>query len=185
MKTDILAKEIDTTQIKQIQDRIEHNSKLIDEIVSKLVSDYCKKLDDYVAFIQNVLQDIDHPPTDLELDDFVMNLPVLLFFVGQGQESLGIKLDTARAIKQEKYNSIYNNLPKGTINDKQSQAELEVQEEEVVRIAYDRAYKIIKYKLEMGNELLQSVKKVISRRTAEISLSSVKIDDVTINSRHY
>lgn len=181
MKSDILAKEIDTDKIKDIQKRIENNSKLIDEIVTNLVNDYCKQLDDYIKFIQSVLQDIEHPPTDLELDDFVMNLPVLLFFVGQGQESLGVKLDTAKAIKQEKYNSIYNNLTKGTINDKQSKAELEVQEEEIVRIAYDRAYKIIKYKLEMGNELLQSVKKVISRRTAEISLSNVKINDIPIN----
>lgn len=181
MKSDILAKEIDTDKIKDIQNRIENNSKLIDEIVINLVNDYCKQLDDYIKFIQSVLQDVEHPPTDLELDDFVMNLPVLLFFVGQGQESLGVKLDTAKAIKQEKYNSIYNNLTKGTINDKQSKAELEVQEEEIVRIAYDRAYKIIKYKLEMGNELLQSVKKVISRRTAEISLSNVKINDIPIN----
>lgn len=172
MKTDILAKEIDTTQIKQIQDRIEHNSKLIDEIVSKLVSDYCKKLDDYVAFIQNVLQDIDQPPTDLELDDFVMNLPVLLYFTGEGMESLGIKEDTSKAVKMEKYNEIYNQV-KGTIADKTAKAELESQSEFITNMAYSRAYKKIKLRLELGNELLQSIKKVITRRTSEYEMGKV------------
>ena len=102
MKTDILAKEIDVNKINQIQTRIEHNSKLIDEIVTDLVNDYCSQLDGYVKFIQSVLQDEQHPPTDIELDDFVMNLPVLLYFTGEGMESLGIKEDTAKAIKMEK-----------------------------------------------------------------------------------
>ena len=44
-----------------------------------------------------------------------------------------------------------------------------------MRIVYDRAYKIVKNKLEYANELLQSVKKVITRRTAELELS--RVDD--------
>ena len=96
-----LSSEINKEKIKDLQNRIDNNSRLIDEIVSKLVSDYCKPLDDYIKFIQRVLQDIEHPPSDLELDDFVMNLPVLLYFTGEGMESLGIKEDTSKAIKME------------------------------------------------------------------------------------
>jgi hypothetical protein len=172
MKSDILAKEIDKEKVTEIQNRIENNSLLIDEIVNKLVQDYCKQLDDYVSFIQNVLQDIDHPPTDEELDDFVMNLPVLLYFTGEGMESLGIREDTSKAVKMEKYNEVYNQV-KGTIADKTALAETESQAEFITNMAYSRAYKKIKLRLDLGNELLQSIKKVITRRTSEYELGKV------------
>lgn len=172
MKSDVLAKEVDINEVNKVQNRIEKNSELINEIVDNLVSSYCKQLDDYVKFIQNVLQDLEHPPTDLELDDFVMNLPVLLYFTGEGMESLGIKEDTSKAIRMEKYNEIYNEL-KGTIADKTAKAELHSQVEYITNMAYTRAYKKIKLRLELGNELLQSIKKVITRRTSEYDLGKV------------
>ena len=167
-----LSSEINKEKIKDLQNRIDNNSRLIDEIVSKLVSDYCKPLDDYIKFIQRVLQDIEHPPSDLELDDFVMNLPVLLYFTGEGMESLGIKEDTSKAIKMELYNEIYNSY-KGTIADKTAKAELATQSEYITNMAYSRAYKKIKLRLDIGNELLQSIKKVISRRTSEYELGKI------------
>ena len=106
-KSELLAEEIETKKIELLQDRINNNSKLINELTNKLVADYCKQLDDYVRFIQGILQDNQHPPTAEELDDFVMNLPVLLYFCGEAQENLGIKQDVAKAVKQEKYNEIY------------------------------------------------------------------------------
>lgn len=172
MNTQALSNEIDTKAVKNLQERIDKNSNLIDEIVNNLVQNYCKALDDYVEFIYNVLHDEEHPPSDLELDDFVMNLPVLLYFTGEGMESLGIKEDTSKAIRMEKYNEIYNEL-KGTIADKTAKAELHSQVEYITNMAYTRAYKKIKLRLELGNELLQSIKKVITRRTSEYDLGKV------------
>ena len=85
-------------------------------------------------------------------------------------------MDIAKAIKQERYNSIYNNLTKGTISDKQSIAELGVQEEEITRIIYARAYAIVKNKMEYATELLASIKKVITRRTAEYQMTDITDD---------
>ena len=36
-----------------------------------------------------------------ELDDIVMNLPVLLYFCGEAQENLGIKTDVAKAVNKK------------------------------------------------------------------------------------
>ena len=80
MKNDLLANEINQKEIELLQDRINNNSKLINDLTNKLVADYCKQLDDYVKFIQSILQDDKHPPTSEELDDMVMTLPTLLFF---------------------------------------------------------------------------------------------------------
>ena len=174
-KSELLANEIKQKEIELLQERVDNNSKLINDLTNKLVADYCKQLDKYVNFVKSLLEDNEHPPTAEELDDIVMNLPVLLYFCGEAQENLGIKTDVAKAIKQEKYNEIYKELQKGTISDKTSKAELAVQSEEITRIIYDRAYKIVKNKLEASYELLSSCKKVISRRMTEYELG--RVDD--------
>ena len=171
-KSELLACEVDKIEVYELQDRINKNSKLINDLTNKLVASYCKQLDEYIRFIEGVLRDDKHPPTELELDDMVMNLPVLLYFCGEAQENLGIKTDVAKAVKQEKYNEIYNEVS-GTIADKTARSELASQTEAITHIIYDRAYKIVKNKMEAAFELLQSIKKVISRRTAELELGKV------------
>ena len=172
-KSEILANEIETKKIELLQDRINNNSKLINDLTNKLVADYCKQLDDYVRFVQSLLQDDKHPPTAEELDDMAMTLPTLLYFTGEAQENLGIKSDIAKAVRQEKYNSIYNTLSKGTINDKVNQTESQIQNEEVTKIIYERAYKIVREKMTAAYELLGSIKKVITRRIQESSLTNL------------
>lgn len=174
-KSELLAEEIETKKIEVLQDRINNNSKMINDLTNKLVADYCKQLDKYVQYIQEVLNDSKHPATAEELDDMVMQLPVLLYFCGEAQENLGIKTDVAKAVKQEKYNEIYNEV-KGTIADKTAKSELAAQSETVTHIIYDRAYKIVKEKMNAAYELLSSIKKVISRRLAEYQMTGVSDD---------
>lgn len=171
-KPNILSEDINENEIKQLQERISKNSNLINRLSNQLVNDYCKSLNEYVAFIQKILQDDKHPPTAQELDDFVLNLPVLLYFCGEAQENLGIKTDVAKSIKQEKYNEIYKEVS-GTIADKTAKSELAAQSETITHIIYDRAYKIVKEKMTAAYELLSSCKKVISRRMAESELANV------------
>lgn len=171
-KPNILSEDINEDEIKQLQERISKNSNLINRLSNQLVNDYCKSLNEYVAFIQKILQDDKHPPTAQELDDFVLNLPVLLYFCGEAQENLGIKTDVAKSIKQEKYNEIYKEVS-GTIADKTAKSELAAQSETITHIIYDRAYKIVKEKMTAAYELLSSCKKVISRRMAESELANV------------
>ena len=172
-----LSHEIESKKILELQNRIDDNSKLLDEIVNKLVLEYCKPLDDYVAFIKSILDDTSNPPTDLELDDFILNLPVLLYFTGEALESLGIREDIAKAIRQELYNQAFDNAT-GTIADKTAEAELAVQNEQITQIAYQRAYRKVKLRMEAGYEILQSVKKVIGRREKAYELT--KIDPARI-----
>ena len=167
-----LSGEIKVGKIRQLQKRIDANSDIVDSIVNRLVSNYCKPLDEYMEFIRNILNDTVNPPTDRELDDFTLNIPVLLYFTGEAQEALGIKEDVAKAVKQELYNEIYDKST-GTIADKTAVAELATQNEYIAHIAYQRAYKKVKLRMEAANEMLQSVKKIITRRVAEYEISRV------------
>ncbi len=167
-----LSGDIEVGKVRQLQKRIDNNSDIVDSIVNRLVSEYCRSLDEYMQFIRNILNDTANPPTDRELDDFALNIPVLIYFTGEAQEALGIKEDVAKAVKQELYNEVYDKAS-GTIADKTAAAELATQNEYIAHIAYQRAYKKVKLRMEAANETLQSIKKIISRRMVEYEVARV------------
>ena len=160
-------------KVKSIRLHVEDNSATIDNIVSDIITPYCKDLDNYVAFIADCLQDGNNPPTDSELDDFCLNLSTYIYFAGGMCEQLGIREDISKAVYKEMYHSSRAELDKGTVADKDSLAELKSQQEQIVLICYSRAYKSLKAKISAAQELLQSCKKVVSRRMQELELTRI------------
>lgn len=160
-------------KLKQIQNTVETHSDNLMEIVSGVIEPYCKDLDRYVQFIRDCLKDGENPPTNDELDDFCMNLSTLIYFAGGMCEQLGIKDDISKSVYKEVYHSNRSGLSDGTVADKDSLAELASQTEQITNICYNRAYRIMKSKVENAQELLGSVKKVITRRCQEYELTHI------------
>lgn len=153
--------------LTKIQENIESNAGALDRIVDEIISPYCRDLDKYVRFIKDCLKDGENPPTNEELDDFCMNLSTYIYFAGGTCEYLGIRDDIAKAVYKEMYHTARANQSSGTVADKDSLAELASQEEYIVSAAYNRAYKIMKSKVDNAQELLSSCKKVLTRRISE------------------
>lgn len=162
---------LDIEQVEDIQLRVEKNSVAIEEIVNAVIRPYCKDLDNYVEFIKECLSDGQNPPTDVELEDWCMNLSTYIYFAGGMCEQLGIRDDISKALWKEMYHTKRNELERGTVADKDSLAELASQQEQLTNICYNRAYRIMKAKVENAQELMSSCKKVLSRRLAEIELT--------------
>ena len=160
-------------QVNKIKLHVENNSQIIEKVVSGIIQPYCKDLDKYVEFIKECLSDGQNPPTDGELEDFCMNLSTYIYFAGGMCEQLGIRDDIAKAVWKETFNTKRNNTEKGTIADKDTIAELASQQEQLTSICYTRAYRIMKSKVENAQELLQSCKKVLSRRMQDLELTSI------------
>lgn len=160
-------------EINDIQEDVEDKSKIIDDIVYGIISPYCKDLDKYVDFIKECLKDGENPPTTDELDDFCLNLSTYIYFAGGMCEQLGIRDDIAKAVYKEMYHTARSSQDKGTVADKDSLAELASQEQFIVSSSYTRAYKTMKAKVENAQELLSSVKKVLSRRIQEMELTRI------------
>ena len=161
------------TELENVKNSVENNSSQIQERVEGIIKPYCKDLDNYVDFIKSILADGENPPTSQELDDFCMNLSVYIYYASGMQEQLGIKDDIARAIYKEMYHSSRDSIDKGTVADKDSLAELASQQEYLVSVCYKRAYNIIKAKVSAAQEMLASVKKVISRRMQEVEITHI------------
>ena len=164
-----LTESLNLSELEELNKKVCNNAELISNRVKMVVNDYCMPLDDYMIYLKDAInQPI--PPSDGELDEWSVKLSSLLYFAGEGVESIGIKEDIAKAYKMDKYNNAYNEIS-GTIADKSAFADLQTQKEFLVHTIYQRAYKMAKQKVEAGMELLQSIKKVISRRMNSYSLS--------------
>jgi len=164
---------IDLEKINSIKLHVEDNSATMDKIVDDIVAKYVEDLDACVSHIDSRLCEKENPPTDVELETFCLNLSTLIYFAGGMCEQLGLRSSIATAVYKEMYNTTRNNLEKGTIDDKNTLAELASQQEQLVDIAYKSAYKIVKSKVDNAQELLSSCKKAISRRMQEISLTNL------------
>jgi len=160
----------DMGKVESIRNQVEQNSEVIDKIVYDIINPYIKDLDNYVSFIKECLKDGENPLTTSELDDVVMNMATYIYFASGACEQLGIRDDISKAVYKEVYHNKRSEIGHGTVADKDSIAELESLQEQITNIAYNRAYKTVKAKVENAQELLSSAKKVLSHRLQEMSL---------------
>lgn len=161
---------------RQLLDRVEENSTEIDKTINEIIERYSGELDEYMSFVMGILKDDKQPPTDAELDDFIMRLSSLIYFTSVGAEQMGIRDDLSHSIYKEAYNTARTLQKTGTVADKNTQAEIDSQTERVVNIIYNKSYKILKAKVESAQEVLSSCKKVLSRRMAEYNLSEIQMN---------
>lgn len=166
-----LASSLDLEAVAENFDRVEALTDVVRKMVKDIEKDVCKELDDYMEVIDGILKDADTPVSDVELEDFTLNLPSLLYFIGSRREELRIKEDVARAIHKDVYNRV-RELSTGTVADKDTAADLASQSEAISVIVLQRAGTAIKAREEAAWEMLNSVKKVLTRRTEELRLSA-------------
>ena len=86
-----------------------------------------------------------------------------MYFIGSKQELLGIRADISDALRDEKYNLAFMSAT-GTVASKESQALNAIKEEEVIKVIYDRAYKIMKNKYAAVDKWIDAIKKILSMR---------------------
>lgn len=163
-------------QIVRTLDNIEENSAELDKTVNDIIERYSGELDDYMQFVIGILRNDEQPPTDAELDDFVLRLSTLIYFTSVGAEQMGIRDDLSSQMYKQAYNVARSMQKSGTVADKNAQAELDARTEKVVSIIYSKAYRILKAKVESAQEVLSSCKKVMSRRMNEYELSRISVN---------
>lgn len=165
-----LANDVDIEKVQKNNERVESLTSVVREMVRGIVSEACSDLDKYMEQIDEILRDADNPVSDYELEDFTLNLPSLLYLVSARREELKVKEDVAKAIHKDVYNRVREKA-QGTVADKDTAADLAAQSEAITVIVLQRAGSTIKAREEAAWEMLNSVKKVLTRRTAELELS--------------
>lgn len=165
-----LASDVNLADVHKNNERVESLTAVVRDMVKGIVDESCKELDEYMKQIDEILCDKDSPVSDEELEDFTLNLPSLMYLVSSRREDLKIKEDVARAIHKDVYNRVRDKA-QGTVADKDTAADLASQSEAITVIVLQRAGSTIKAREEAAWEMLNSVKKVLTRRIAELELT--------------
>ena len=165
-----LASNVNLENVQKNNERVESLTAVVREMVKNIVDEACKDLDKYMKQIDEILCDKDSPVSDEELEDFTLNLPALLYLVSSRREELKVKEDVAKAIYKDVYNHVREKA-QGTVADKDTAADLASQSEAITVIVLQRAGSTIKTREEAAWEMLNSVKKVLTRRIAELELT--------------
>lgn len=156
--------------IKESVDSVDDIGKEIDEIVDGIVNSSCSDLDEYIDYVRSLLNDDTSPITDGELNHIIITLPTYMYYSSSHLESLGIREDLAKIHENNAYMEALQ-LVTGSVQEKQVKAKSQIQTEAITTIVYQRANKKIKAKNDTALELLQSCKKILNCRIAELELS--------------
>lgn len=165
-----LASTVEMDKVHKNNERVESLTAVVRDMVKEIVDEACKDLDEYMELIDQILRDADNPVSDDELEDFTLNLPSLLYLVSSRREELKVKEDVAKAVHKNVYNNVREKA-QGTVADKDTAADLAAQSEAITVIVLQRAGSTIKTREEAAWEMLNSVKKVLTRRTVELELT--------------
>lgn len=163
---------VNKTKIARMMRDVEEDSDYIQQIVDGLVNKCCDNLTEYINYVSKILNDSNYALTNDELDDIIMTVPTMLYYVGEQQERLGIKQDVSETTRNFMYNRLFSEST-GTVDHKKAVTESSLFDETLVTVIYARAYNTIKSKVSTAMELLQSAKKIMSRRITEAELNRV------------
>lgn len=161
---------VENSTIKFKREKIEHNSKVIKDIVDELVRKYNKDLDEYITNIKEIALPQKDKLTDFDVERMVLKIPIYMYYSATGLEDLGVEQDNAEAIHKSLYNDAFQSAT-GTIRDKEAIAELAVMEDYMIEQIFKRAYKKLKIKIEMADKIYSGVKKILSKRMSDNDLT--------------
>lgn len=170
---------IDTNKVESLMKETQTNVTYFEETFSKVVKSYSESLDNlmsdlYIDCIKN------KDPDDKTLEQYFLELANMLYFMAEKLEQLGIYDDMSKSAAKEVYsksyldNQVKENLTgknKTTVAELQATAELEAQYPLVVNNIYSRAYSTLKNKISNAQDMLSTLKKIISGRQQEAALS--------------
>lgn len=164
-----MAKKDLEAKMRKMKLDVEDESVAVNNLVDSLVAKFGKELERTVERVRDALKNNDKVSND-ELEKFVMEVPVQMYFALEGLEKLGVEGDNAKMMKKTVFANSYIETS-GTIEDKTKQAELDTITEHYVEIAYQRAYRKLKEKIAKAELVFSGAKKVLDKRTQEIFIN--------------
>jgi len=170
---------IDTNKVTELLEQTNSNVAYFEQITDQVVNSYTGTLDQIMA---NVYTDVieDESPTLETLEKYFLELTNCIYFMVEKVEKLGIYNSLSKIAAQEVKNNAYLDAQdiKSTDGKKKTVAELTAESENAaiyestVNSIYDRAYSIVKSKIQSANTMISTLSKTISRRMSEMQLSS-------------
>ena len=172
---DNFLKTLDREKLNKNFEAVDENVQAFNSICDQVVSSYSQDLDDLMANIYEDVVNVDDVDNDT-LEKYFLRLTNHLYFMGHLMETLGVYDDLSELSAKETYNKSFiesqglapsDGKSKVTVAERQAIAEETAKYGFTVNSIYNRAYKIIKFKIESAQEMVKTLSKVISKRMAD------------------
>ena len=160
----------DGTKLTNVRKEIDEYWDIVKHLVRKELNNLTDELDILIREFNGLFSEknIYEIPTE-KLNDIMIRISTELYFIQSRNEGLGIKFDISEALYRQTY-YIHYAEKKGTVNDRHGYAEMESLTEKIIKNANERAYKIVKGKIDRAFEIINCIKKVLSGRIVESEL---------------
>ena len=150
----------------------EENSSQIQQIVDDIVNSNSSGLDELMTDIYTNIINCENPPL-VVIEKAFIKLSNALYFIAPNVERLGIRDGISKISATQAYNMCFiDNKVDATTGKNRTAAELSALSEEkskyekIVNDAYNKAYKILKGKIENAQTMCATLSKVYSIRSA-------------------
>lgn len=182
---------IQVDKVEQLMQQTTDNVEYFNTTCNAVVKKYSEALDNlmsdlYVDCVKNT-----NPPTQL-LEQYYLELSNMIYFMIEKLEQLGVYADMSKSASKEVYSKSYlsnqvkesgTGKNKTTVAELQAQAELDSQYEAVVANIYEHAYKVVKGKIDSGQDTMNTLRKIITHRMNEEQLSMYGNSKITATRR--
>lgn len=177
MSNESFLSKVDISKVDSLIQDTETNVKYFNNTCANIVSKYSQSLD-------NLMQDLyvdcikkDDVSLDT-LEKYYLELSNMIYFMNEQLEQLGIHADMANKASNEVYAKGYikaselrdDNGKKKPVEEIKALANTESQYESVVASIYDHAYKVVKGKISSGQDLMDTLRRIISTRTETMKI---------------
>lgn len=168
---------VDTASMDEVFNSTEDNVQYFTDISDNLVKSYTSDMDTLMSDLYTDC--IKNDASDKVLEKYLLELNNMLYFLGSKLETIGIKEDLSKLASKESYNNAYlrNRLKDAEQRNKTTVAELTALAEDaskyetVLNSLYSRVYKQLKFKMDAGYDMVNSLRKIITKRMQDQSLS--------------
>lgn len=171
--------DVDTGRVNSLMESTKSNVQYFNSTCSSIIAEYSGPLDDlmkdiYVDCVKN------EDPSLAVLERYYIELSNLIYFMNEKLEQLGIHADMAEKASNEVYSKGYikaseirdDNGKKKPVEEIKALANTESQYESIVASIYDHAYKVVKGKISSGQDLMDTLRRIISTRTEMLKMDS-------------
>ena len=175
--SDTFLTNVDTESMNEVFTSTEDNVQYFTDISDTLVKSYTSDMDTLMSDLYTDC--IKNDASDMILEKYLLELNNMLYFLGSKLETIGIKEDLSKLASKESYNNAYlrNRLKDAEQRNKTTVAELTALAEDaskyetVLNSLYSRVYKQLKFKMDAGYDMVNSLRKIITKRMQDQSLA--------------
>ena len=167
----------DKDKLNELVDTVEQNVEYYVGISDKIIESYTSDFDNLMSDLKRDI--IENEPNDILLEKYVLELNNTLYFLSSKLESIGIRDDLSKMATKEVFNAAYlesrekdmERKNKTTVAELTAIAEDASKYESILNSIYSRVYKQIKMKMDAGYDMVNTLRKIITRRMQDVAMS--------------